>query len=345
MTERFMTALDAAGLSFHLVDRRFSNSLEQVGKPSLAKALSAFGLLARVIREVRAGPEIFVHFVTNRPFSLMVDFCISVILRLGGVPSIAYIHTNGYRSLAERSYIHRIVLNQLFRAYGRVVVLGDRLMEDMSDWFDADQIVKISNYAPIPSEPPRPRGPEEPIKVAFFSNMLREKGPIDFVKVALSCPAELRHRIEFIMVGATPDVDVLREIDELQPDRLPNFQRMGALDNDHRNDFLRSCDLLLFPSSYPYEAQPLSIIEAMSHGLGVIAYDVGGLGDLIEPGGNGYLVPSGDLSGLKKRLFDTCANPEVVSRLRFKSYERFAKEHTENKYVELWSELMDCPDL
>ena len=43
----------------------------------------------------------------------------------------------------------------------------------------------------------------------------------------------------------------------------------------------------------------LAVIEAMAAGLPVIASDVGGTADIIEPGQNGLIVPGGDQRALR----------------------------------------------
>ena len=52
------------------------------------------------------------------------------------------------------------------------------------------------------------------------------------------------------------------------------------------------------------EMLPISILEAMRAGLPVIASDVGGVGEAIAHGENGFLVPSGSVSALAQALTD-----------------------------------------
>jgi len=51
-----------------------------------------------------------------------------------------------------------------------------------------------------------------------------------------------------------------------------------------------------------YEGLPLSIIEAMCAGLPIVATDVGGVGELVEDGVNGFLVPPDDQPALSRYL-------------------------------------------
>ena len=58
--------------------------------------------------------------------------------------------------------------------------------------------------------------------------------------------------------------------------------------NQNPSDFLKTANVFMLLSNW--EGLPISIIEAMNHGLPIIASEVGGVGELISDGVNGYLV-------------------------------------------------------
>jgi L-malate glycosyltransferase len=65
-------------------------------------------------------------------------------------------------------------------------------------------------------------------------------------------------------------------------------------------DLLAASDLFLLPSLT--EGLPLSLLEAMSHGLPSIATPVGGIPELLTPGRHGILVPAKDTAALADAL-------------------------------------------
>ncbi|WP_162140882.1 glycosyltransferase [Pseudorhodobacter ferrugineus] len=87
-------------------------------------------------------------------------------------------------------------------------------------------------------------------------------------------------------------------------------------------DLLHQADVMVLSSAS--EAMPLSIIEAMSTGLPVIASDVGGIPELIAPEFNGYLVPAGDITSFAlamTKLIDPQRREDFgrQSRLRYET--------------------------
>lgn len=69
----------------------------------------------------------------------------------------------------------------------------------------------------------------------------------------------------------------------------------------------RSWDIFAMPSLT--EAFPIAALEAMEHGLPVVATNVGGLPELVKDGETGYLVPPSDPQGLASGLRTLIADP------------------------------------
>ena len=53
------------------------------------------------------------------------------------------------------------------------------------------------------------------------------------------------------------------------------------------------------------------MLEACAAGIPVVATDVGGTGEVVENGVNGYLVKSGDPDALATRILDLTRSPEL----------------------------------
>ena len=65
---------------------------------------------------------------------------------------------------------------------------------------------------------------------------------------------------------------------------------------------MRGLDVLVMPSKE--EGMPRVLLEALSAGLVVVAFPVGGIPEVIDDGINGFLVPSGSAVDLARKLED-----------------------------------------
>ena len=63
------------------------------------------------------------------------------------------------------------------------------------------------------------------------------------------------------------------------------------------------------------EANPVSILEAMSCGVPIVSADVGSIAESVSHGDHGWLVPPGDMAALAGRVVELLRNPQEASAL------------------------------
>jgi glycosyltransferase involved in cell wall biosynthesis len=107
-------------------------------------------------------------------------------------------------------------------------------------------------------------------------------------------------RARFVLAGDGPLLAPLRA-------RAPGNVTFPGFVAD-RAAFFGGLDLFIMPSRS--EAWGLASLEAMAHGVPVIASDVGGLPEIVEPGNGGWLVPVGDPAALARAISAAAAEPE-----------------------------------
>jgi glycosyltransferase involved in cell wall biosynthesis len=115
------------------------------------------------------------------------------------------------------------------------------------------------------------------------------------VDVAIEATNLLRD-MELVVVGNGPERSRLETIARTAaPDRV-HF--LGQ--TPHPQVPLAAADLMVVPSDT--EGQPRVAIEAGLSGLPVVATQVGGLGEIVEEGRTGFLIPPGDTTRLAEAV-------------------------------------------
>jgi glycosyltransferase involved in cell wall biosynthesis len=87
------------------------------------------------------------------------------------------------------------------------------------------------------------------------------------------------------------------------------------------------CSSDMFILTSLYENFPLTVLEAMSSGLGVISTDVGGVPELINPE-NGILIPKGDVSAITENIINLVENDQLRNNLGTNARKTIEKKFT-----------------
>jgi len=138
--------------------------------------------------------------------------------------------------------------------------------------------------------------------VGWIGEIVRGKRPEDALEVMrLLAGAEPGSRLLMAGVGRLEGT-IGREV--AKSGLSPSVRLMGWVEDVPR--FLHCCDVLMMTSER--EGLPKCLMEAMSSGLPVVAWDIRGCRDLIRQGENGFLVPFGDCSKMAARLHELAVN-------------------------------------
>jgi glycosyltransferase involved in cell wall biosynthesis len=118
---------------------------------------------------------------------------------------------------------------------------------------------------------------------------------------------------QLLSVGATTDprwtAELKREAETLGV--ADHFHMLGARANVV--DFLRACDIFVFPSLY--EGLGIALIEAMAAGCVCVATNTGPIPEVVQDGKDGVLVPSADAEALARAICDLLGDPARRSQL------------------------------
>ena len=171
------------------------------------------------------------------------------------------------------------------------------------------------------------------INVISVCRFVEQKNIKDILKIAKRIP-----EIDFKIVGyGKLWKDIKQLILELD---IENVQLIGMQKNVFK--YLYYADVFL--STSLYEGLPLSILEAMSVGLPIIASDVVGNQDTIENGISGYLYDLKDLSIPIKYLRELALNEKLRNLMGHNSFKRqrkfFSKQKMISKYENLYTNVL-----
>lgn len=142
--------------------------------------------------------------------------------------------------------------------------------------------------------------------VFHIGRLVHEKGAHLLVKAVPSILEEFP-RARFLIAGRGPMRDRLRKlIADLEVSERVDL--LGFISNEDRDRLYQVADVAVFPSLY----EPFGIValEAMAAGVPVVASEVGGLAEVVDPHETGILHTSGEPDSLAWAVRETLRNVE-----------------------------------
>ncbi len=250
------------------------------------------GVIERMRRLVKV-PRALAKLCSSRADSVYI----SVSGGLGQVYEILYViaarirSANIYLHHHCYSYIdHKTLLIRVLIACSGRRALHIALSEGMADslaQLGVRRVLALSNSAfyPDANEVDPGRAVET---VGFLGNISKEKGIFEFLDLAeeFGCSG---CKTMFLMAGPFQDSDVAADVTR-RMSQLRNVQYLGPVYGDDKAAFFDRIDVLLFPTKYRNEAEPLTVHEALRVGKPVIAWARGAIGEMLENSG-GLAIP------------------------------------------------------
>ncbi|MEW6657934.1 MAG: glycosyltransferase family 4 protein [Thermodesulfobacteriota bacterium] len=120
----------------------------------------------------------------------------------------------------------------------------------------------------------------------------------------------------------------------------------GFIPYDRVSELFQGADVFIMPSivlhSGNRDGLPTVILEALLHGVPVVATDVAGIGEVVEPGGTGLLVPPKDpqalAAAIRQLLRNRDAALEMAARGRARVVQDFEAERNHRRVWQLFQE-------
>ncbi len=243
------------------------------------------------------------------------------------VPAYFYMHTDWLdymeknTSLEEKA-IDRVrrFLRAFYKQFDGVFVLNS----EHRDWLtgpsmalEAKRVFKTAHWSESHFWPrPRKRseifpGLADDDQVLLFAGRLSaEKGVLDLPTV-LASVREQHPGVRMVLAGTGPAEPKLREL-------MPDACFLGWVGPDNLAEVYSSCDLLLLPSRF--DTFGCVVLEALSCGLPVAAYDTKGPRDILKHQVTGLLAQSAE--EMAAQICHCLAEPSLLADMRRAAFRR-----------------------
>lgn len=150
--------------------------------------------------------------------------------------------------------------------------------------------------------------------------------------------AELSPKLNFSIIGDGPLWKEVKDI--ISKRKIKNINLLGKKENVFK--YLYKSDIYL--STSLYEGLPISILEAMSIGLPIVASNVVGNCDTIEHSKSGFLYPLKDIQMASNYLESLANSIDLITKIGNFAFKRqrklFSKNLMISNHIDLYNEII-----
>jgi glycosyltransferase involved in cell wall biosynthesis len=238
------------------------------------------------------------------------------------------------------------ILGKIMRQFAHsVVVVSEAVKKSWLSVIPENKMVVVHNgidYTPYLQAQPSIQAsfgfPEDALIIGMVGRVHYWKGQNYFLQIAALLHVRFP-QLRFVMVGdAFPGYEYLyAQLDnQMQQLQVQDVVKQLGFRNDIPS-LMQSIDLLLLPSQLP-DPFPTVILEAMASEKPVIATQMGGALEMIEPGITGDFMPH-DRAEAAANIVSNWLNKEKLHQAgkaaRQRVLEKFSKESWENKLIKI----------
>jgi N-acetyl-alpha-D-glucosaminyl L-malate synthase BshA len=239
-----------------------------------------------------------------------------------------------YRTAIEHAFVHSDALT----------AVSESLRNQTQEIFRLKRPIEVIPNFFTPNKPKRNReevrrdlGVTDELLVLHMSNLR----PVKRVDLLLRTIAMVknRSRLRLLILAGAPFNSYEPLLHELGlQDRVIVRQNMAVVD-----EYLEAADAGLYTSEY--ESFGLSILETAFYGKPVVAFDVGGIPEVV--GDSCPLYPFGDLGAAAAALDELAESPDLARELgkrsRNRALERFSADRIVPRYEALYRRIVAGP--
>jgi glycosyltransferase involved in cell wall biosynthesis len=225
-----------------------------------------------------------------------------------GKKIIYHIHGGGFQKFyEENNSISKRLIRLFLRKADVVICVSLSCMDYFSLNLKTKKITTLPNIIDYPNV--NKNNIDHAIITFLFLGLITEaKGIFDLINVIAKNKDKYRNRIR-LLIGGNGKTEKL--IDLINKNDIPDIvEFLGWIGGNNKIAAFNRSDVYILPSYV--EGSPISILEAMSYRMAVIATTIGGIPELVKNKENGLLIEPGNLDQIEKALNYFVMNPELI---------------------------------
>jgi glycosyltransferase involved in cell wall biosynthesis len=239
---------------------------------SIARQVTSTLMMLRAALSSRGHANIYL-VPSSSTGGLVTDITRALLLRLAFRRIWLHHHVSSYCN--EKNILMTIML-RILSSKTRHVVLDANMAHKLEARYAVQHFFTLNNASLVRAPSVAPQRVGKALTVGFLGNLTQEKGVREAL-VTMEAISELSDDFRFVIAGPVIDSALLENVDDFLTSDPLRRKHLGAVSGIEKQMFYEEVDILLFPTKYKNEAQPLTIYEGMANSCVVLATPLGGI--------------------------------------------------------------------
>lgn len=360
--ETLLQGFARQGLPCRVVNLAAVGLADRPGALRMRRTWSTAGILMRYLAALPRVRHVYMTISTSR-LGFVRDaiflWCAYALRRR----TVVHLHGGGFRQFYLRSSRRfRAAIRATFSRSDTIVVLGELLRTQFRFVPDAGRrVVVVRNGLPVGDSAlmldQKTLPANGPIRLLYLSNMVPSKG---YRHLLEACRQLLDAGEQFYCDYCGEFVDIMEpgtaSLSAMAAEKqFREAIRMwglthhvtyhGVVHGSEKIRLLHAAHVLVLPTSYPWEGQPISIIEAMAAATPVIATRHRGIPEQVVDGYNGFLVPCNDPAAIVVAVRRLASQPDLFALQSRNASRQFRSYFTQEAHLNrLIAAIVSDPD-
>ena len=338
------------GLPYQVIDTKSGDTARRVGAFSFQRSIEILKALVLYWRFLLFAQNIYLLVGLSR-VSFLRDFLFIWTAYLLKRRVVLHVHTGGYRIFfdAQPGWLKQIIIVTLMRA-NAIVVLGNLLCKQFDFLPNAsEKLYVVPNCAQVKKGQENFKKKEllksEPIRLLYLSNLIETKGYLDCLKACKILHYDKHVPVELSLCGgAVPHKfgsshktgqeildDFFAQVRSMGLEGIVRYH--GIVTGVGKEYFFINSHILVLPTYYAWEGQPISILEALAFGMPVIATRYRGIPEQVIDNYNGFLVNTQSPDDIADKVEKLWREPDLYLEMSANAAAHFRKHFTQQKHL------------
>lgn len=277
-------------------DRRDASNIGRWDSSNLELGFASLAELAQQIP--RAGIDIVYIPISQNVPAFIRDALYILQSRLMGARVVVHLHGGYFRTLYDRDAggIFRLIARLSLSSVSAAIVLGEEFRPIFNGLIPDERIHVVENGVPDPGawllHPDASSPAANGGTLLYISTLTRAKGILELIQTA-AILRRTRPQIQLRVAGLWQEESLRREVLALieRESLQSSVHFVGNVTGQSKAEFLASGHIFCLLTRYPYEGQPLVILEAMAAGLPILTTAHATIASTVPDGLAGRTLP------------------------------------------------------